>query len=156
MLLSREPGRPVVYKPIVHSRNSKMPAEEPVWVERHQGLCLEKLTLPWTGEGDLLGRELFSICDGRVAFFHPHVMKGIRSSGFSDLEIAAHMKRFREVDVPTGEKWTTGFVGRFIKYLKFQHDSPSNPVHQCTEGTCSHARGGVTAVHGVPRAPVHA
>jgi hypothetical protein len=91
--------------------------------------------MPWAAEGDLLGRELFALCDGRIKFFHTNVMKGMRSTGFSDLEIAAHMKRFRQVDVPTGEKWTTGFVGRFIKYLKNQRELSSNPGHVCPEGS---------------------
>jgi|SRR5579863_1024955 len=155
-LLSREPGHPVVYKPLVHARNPKMPASEIVWVEKHPGQCIEKITMPWAGEGDLLGRELFSICDGRVTFFHPHVMKGIRSTGFSDLEVAAYMKRFRTVDVPTSEKWTKGFVGRFIKYLKNQRELCINPVHPCTEGSVHQCTEGSAPVLGVPRAPVHA
>jgi hypothetical protein len=146
-LLSREPGHPVVYRPILH---------KPEWMEKHPNACIEKIAMPWDGEGDLLGRELFSLCDGRIKFFYPAVMKGMRSTGFSDLEIAAHMKRFRQVDVPTSEKWTTGFIGRFVKYLKEQRETTNNPGQPCPEYPGQPCPEVGPAVPGVPRPQVAA
>jgi hypothetical protein len=107
-MLSSEPGHPCAYQPIPHS----------IWQQTHPGQCSEKLTMPdW--EKDLLGLALFTQCDGRVKFFYPNVLKGMRNTGLSDLQIVERMKRFREIDAPpAGQPWTRGFVGRFMNHLK--------------------------------------
>jgi hypothetical protein len=108
-LLSSEPGRKCTYQPIHHDD----------WALKHPGKCLEKISGPDYWEQDLLGQALFAVCDGRVSFFYPNVLKGMRNTGLTDLEIVERMKKFRAIDrPPTGQPWVKGFVGRFMVHLK--------------------------------------
>lgn len=126
--LAADPGHSCVYRPVPHSE----------WSRSHPGKCTEKIALPWDWEGDPLGRQLFAICDGRIKFFYPNVLKGMRNTGLSDAEIVECMKEFRrdgdgswkagltaaeiaERMRDAGEctaGWTRGFVGQFMKYLR--------------------------------------
>lgn len=107
--LSNEAGHACVYQP-VHHRD---------WSQFHPGKCLERIEKPAYWEKDILGQALFAECDGRIKFFYPNVLKGLRGTGFSDVEIVQHMKTFRRLDTPPiGESWTRGFVSRFFRYLK--------------------------------------
>src|SRR5258708_2907527 len=108
-LLSNERGHKCTYQPIQHT----------AWKHVHLDQCLEKLEAPTYWEKDLLGQALFAQCDGRVKFFYPHVLKGMRNTGLTDLEIVARMKEFRQLDKPpAGQPWTKGFVVRFMAYLQ--------------------------------------
>jgi len=108
-LLSHDRGQSCTYHPI-HHRD---------WLSQNPGQCLEKIETPEYWEKDLLGQALFAVCDGRVKFFYANVLKGMRNTGLSDLEIVARMKEFRQIDKPpAGQPWTRGFVGRFMAFLK--------------------------------------
>ena len=113
-LLANDPGHKFTYQPIQHRE----------WAQQHPGQCQEKISPPAHWERDLLGQALFTQCDGRIKFFYPNVLKGMRATGLSDLEIVERMKTFRRIDKPEiGLPWTHGLVGRFMKYLK----NGSNP-----------------------------
>ncbi len=38
------------------------------WAPKHPGLCAKKIEFPWTGEGDLLGQQLYAASGCRVKF----------------------------------------------------------------------------------------
>lgn len=98
--------RPNVYRIIDHKE----------WAARHPGLCVEKAALPWDGEGDPLGRQLFAISGQRVKFL-PNQMTGLRRLGFSDPEITELFRSFiGEANYPDSE-WSRAYY-EFYARLK--------------------------------------
>jgi hypothetical protein len=93
-VLHREPGKPVVYRFLDHEE----------WARNYPDLCTEKDVMPWEGEGDSLGRELFAVSGGRAKFL-PHQMIGLRKSGFSDPQIVSEFRTFLDRNPQTGSAW---------------------------------------------------
>lgn len=86
--------RPNVYRVVSHKE----------WARRHPKKCIEKDVMPWEGEGDLLGRQLFSISGQRVKFF-PRQVEGLRRVGFSDGKICEHFRTFLNEAEYEGTEW---------------------------------------------------
>jgi hypothetical protein len=101
-----EHGRPVVYKVISHAD----------WAQEHPGLCTVRDTMPWDGEGDLLGRDLY-VASGGFARFFPCHMPALRKLGLSDPEILAQFNLFLRQSVPKGREWKDVFY-LFRSFLK--------------------------------------
>ena len=67
------------------------------WAERHPGRCLEKLMMPWEGEGDVLGQRLHRASGGRVKFLEFQV-KALRSLPIDEDEIVKAFNIYMEVE----------------------------------------------------------
>jgi len=105
-----ETGASVCYRPIHHS----------IWEKNNPGKCAEKWQGPWAKEvQDTLGPELHAISGGRFRVY-PNWMKAMRKTGHSDNAIRYHFRAYIAQVLPTGQQWTVGLAGRFIKYLKAQ------------------------------------
>jgi hypothetical protein len=101
----REPGKPVVYRFIDHDE----------WAKNHPGLCMEKDAMPWEGEGDQLGRDLYSISGGRARFL-PHQMDGLRKIGLDDEQIVFEFRIFLGQNPQKGQDWKRVYF-RFRTHL---------------------------------------
>lgn len=93
-VIHREPGKPVVYRFIDHEE----------WARSHPNECIEKNVMPWEGEGDSLGRELYAVSGG-LAKFLPYQMTGLRKSGFTDPQIVSEFRIFLDRNTQTGSDW---------------------------------------------------
>jgi len=78
------------------------------WAKRHPDRCLERVSFPWEGEGDSLGRQLYAISGGRVKFWPRH-MTGLRNLGFSDEQIIEQFRGFMEAAEHVGLRWNRAF-----------------------------------------------
>lgn len=117
--LAEEPGKSVRYKP-VHHRD---------WAVSHPGCCAEKLEMPsWFGDGDPLGRALYAASGGNFKTY-PNFLKGMRNIGHDDAAILRFWGEFLLVDRPAGPRWHDGVYARFMKHLRNQPVTPSNPLH---------------------------
>jgi len=104
-ILTADPGKPVVYVPIIHSD----------WAEKHSGQCVEKLEMPWDAEKkDELGPVLFAHTDGRYKIW-PNILKGLRNTRHSDKAIEYHVTQFWKIDSRKKGVWS-----RFKQYLEAQ------------------------------------
>ena len=90
----REPGKPVVYRVIDHEE----------WAKKNSGLCAVKDVMPWEGEGDPLGKELYSVSGGQARFL-PRQMNGLRKCGLTDEKIVAEFRVFLERNPHSGAQW---------------------------------------------------
>lgn len=86
--------RPNTYKVLDHKE----------WIKRHPNRCVGKVSFPWEGEGDPLGRQLYAISGGRVKFW-PRQMTGLRNLGFSDEQIIERFQSFIDQASYTGKRW---------------------------------------------------
>jgi hypothetical protein len=89
-----EPFKPNVYRIVEHKE----------WAKRHPGQCVVKDVMPWDGEGDALGRQLFAISGQRVTFF-PNQATGLRALGFSDERIIEAFRTFIDGADYKGKEW---------------------------------------------------
>src|SRR5580700_6902786 len=90
-VLQREPGKTVVYRFLDHEE----------WARNNPDCCTEKDVMPWEGDGDPLGRELYAVSGGRAKFL-PHQMTGLRKSGFPDQQIVSEFRTFLDRNPQTG------------------------------------------------------
>jgi len=104
-VVHEEPGKPVHYRFIDHEE----------WAKKHPGCCVEKDTMPWDGEGDPLGRELYAVSGG-LAKFLPGQMDGLRKSELPDEQIAVEFRVFLERNPQKGRAWKSVYY-RFHPYL---------------------------------------
>ena len=93
-VIQREPGKPVVYRFPDHEE----------WARNNPDCCTEKDVMPWEGEGDSLGREMFAVSGGQAKFL-PRQMNGLRKSGFSDQQIVSEFRTFLDRNPQTGSDW---------------------------------------------------
>jgi hypothetical protein len=104
-VVHKEAGKPVTYRFIDHEE----------WARNHPGCCVEKDTMPWEGEGDPLGKQLYAISGG-LAKFLPGQMKALRKSELPDVQIAAEFRIFLDRNPHKGRGWKSVFY-RFHPYL---------------------------------------
>lgn len=72
-----------VYEPVKHKS----------WAEMYPGKCVTKREFPWSGDGDQLGRDLWSVSGGQAPFMNHHI-KALKKHGFSDAETISEFKAF--------------------------------------------------------------
>lgn len=101
-----EPGKPVHYKVVSHAH----------WAEKHPGQCVVRDTMPWDGEGDPLGRDLY-VASGGLAKFFPRHMPSLRKLGVSDDDIRRYFNLFLRQSPPNGREWKDVFFS-FRSFLK--------------------------------------
>jgi hypothetical protein len=104
-VIHQEPGKPVVYRFIDHEE----------WARNHPDECNEKDVMPWEGQGDPLGRELYAVSGG-LAKFLPYQMTGLRKSGFPDEQIKSEFRTFLDRNPQTGSDWQNVYYP-FRSYL---------------------------------------
>ncbi len=106
-------GKAVNYRPVKHTE----------WAEKHPNQCVEKLAMPWDGEDDPLGRDLYAVSGGRVKAFFPNVLKSFRKIVNNDAAIITAFKEFWPTD-----DGSRGVVRRFGSYLrvKFAYRPPAS------------------------------
>jgi biotin operon repressor len=68
------------------------------WAKRNPGKCPSKIEMPWSAEGQVLGRELHAISGGRVKF-RPEQIEYLKSN-FTDEEIKQGFHRLLGQEVP--------------------------------------------------------
>lgn len=71
--------------------------------------------MPWDGEGDPLGRQLFAASGGLAKFF-PGQMTGLRKSGLPDDQIASEFRIFLDRNPQRAQDWKSVYY-RFRRYL---------------------------------------
>jgi len=98
--------KPNVYRPVDHRE----------WAKRHPKRCVEKDAMPWDGEGDALGRQLFAISGQRVTFF-PNQITGLRALGISDERIIEAFRLFIDGADYEGNEWKRAYYD-FHAHLK--------------------------------------
>lgn len=99
--------KPNVYKIVDHRE----------WAKRHPRRCVEKISFPWDGEGDLLGQQLFAISGQRVKFL-PNQVAGLRALGFSDDRITEEWRVFMDESEYEGKQWRQRAYYDFYDCLK--------------------------------------
>jgi len=104
-VIKREPGKPVVYRFLDHDD----------WSKNHPGLCNEKDSMPWEGEGDELGRTLHSVSGGRAKFL-PRQMDGLRKIGLDEEQIVIEFRIFLNQNPQQGAGWKRVYF-RFRTHL---------------------------------------
>jgi hypothetical protein len=97
-LIRIERFKPSVYRVVDHKE----------WAKSHPGRCVEKDTLPWEGEGDPLGRQLFAISGQRTRFL-PNQVTGLRRLGFSDGQIEEAYRAFLDEQDYEGKQWKRAY-----------------------------------------------
>ena len=79
------------------------------WVQKHKGKCTSQIQYPWAGEGDPLGRSLWSMSGGHVKFADFH-MTNLRKLGLAEGTVVKEFSNYWErigqrmnpVNVPRG------------------------------------------------------
>jgi hypothetical protein len=116
-VISKEDGASICYLPLTHKE----------WAAKNPGRCTEKESMPWSNEpGDTLGVGLYAISGGRFRPY-PNFVKAMRNTGLDDSAIVKHFRNFVQQEKPVGKKWNEGFSGQFIKYLRDESVTTSNP-----------------------------
>jgi helix-turn-helix protein len=105
-VVHKEAGKPVIYRFIDHDE----------WARNHPDCCVVKDTMPWEGQGDPLGQQLYAISGGLAKFFLGQ-MKALRKSGMPDEQIAAEFRIFLDRKPQKGHDWNSVFF-RFNPYLR--------------------------------------
>jgi hypothetical protein len=118
--VNREPGKPVTYRFVSHKD----------WAKDHPGLCIERDCMPWAGEGDPLGKRLYSLSSGRAVFL-PNQMEGLRKFDFSDEEIAFEFEKFLNQNPHRGAEWNRVYF-KFYAYL-------ANAADEIADGTITNS-----------------
>jgi hypothetical protein len=126
-LVQAERGKPNCYKLIDHK----------VWAAAHPGQCVQESSMPWKGEGDPLGPQLYAISGGRAKFW-PRQMTGLRNLGFSDDQITDQFRAFLEKWEYRGRVWKRMYFD-FLVHLKAAAAATTGDVH-CRKGTASAKR----------------
>lgn len=104
-VVHKEPGKPVKYRFINHNE----------WAKNHPGCCIEKDTMPWEGEGDPLGRQLYAVSGGQAKFL-PGQMEALRKSELPDEQIVDEFRVFLDQNPQKGRAWNSVYY-RFYTYL---------------------------------------
>jgi hypothetical protein len=138
-VLQREPGKPVVYRFVDHEE----------WARNHPDLCTEKDVMPWEGEGDPLGREMYAVSGGRAKFL-PYQMIGLRKSGFSDQQIVSEFRTFLDRNPQTGSAWKRVYYKFHPHILRLARTFPRPLVRRIPVVTC---RVDATRTHRVDATP---
>jgi hypothetical protein len=92
------------------------------WAADHPGQCAVKTTLPWTGEGDKLGQDLY-VASGSAVKFYDNQIKFLRSLGLSEEQIVSEFETFwtEQSCKSNASKFKSnraGIVGRFMLAMK--------------------------------------
>ena len=93
------------------------------WADTHHGECREKEEFTWS-KGDPLGRELFTLSDGRVKFKEFQI-QSYRKLGFTIDQIISHWADFLNEN-PLSEKpktWRKSAGYHFYEHMKELRDS---------------------------------
>jgi hypothetical protein len=119
--LKAEPGRPVSYDPILHTRTN------PEWPTKHPGQCCVRIEMPdyWRADGDPLAVQLHAATDQKVRFY-ANMLKALRNVEPNDSAILAHCQEFwQNGDTgPAGQARShKGFFGRFYKDIKAKKEN---------------------------------
>jgi hypothetical protein len=93
-IVQREPGKPVTYRFITHKE----------WSRNHPDCCPKKDVMPWDGQGDPLGKQLYAASGGLAKFF-PGQMTGLRKYDLPDDQIAMEFRAFLDQNPQKGADW---------------------------------------------------
>jgi hypothetical protein len=93
------------------------------WADTYPGQCREKEEFIWS-KGDPLGRELYSLSDGRVKF-KEYQIGSYRKLGFTDHEISCHWLNFLNENplAENSKSWRKSASYHFNEYLNEMRDS---------------------------------
>lgn len=95
------------------------------WAQKNKGRCTSKTQFPWTGEGDPLGRSLWTLSGGQVKFADFQVTN-IRKLGLDEETV---VKGFSSYWEQTGQRMSPKNVPRgFYMYIK-DYGSAKQPCY---------------------------
>jgi hypothetical protein len=96
------------------------------WAQKYPGRCATKQTMPWDGEGDELGRQMYAFSGGRHRFLN-HEIKILRKSGLSEEFILTEWQDFIGRWKPLNKQDSRYAFSRFYDLLKVKSGNP-NPL----------------------------